>query len=140
MRILRSIIQSLVLSVLDTLEHLVFGGFVAFQFICHQHSWNKALLFQQFTEKALCRLCVSMPLHQNIEYAAICIHSSPQVVLLSFDRDDDLIQMPFIGYKGMFAPHLICVWLSKLLAPFPNGLVGYFNSAVQHHFFNVSIA
>jgi len=38
---------------LHALEHLVLGGFIAFQFVRHQHSWNKALPPEQLAEKSL---------------------------------------------------------------------------------------
>ncbi len=70
MRVLRSIIQPLVRSVLYTLEHLILGSFVAFQLVCHDHSWYKALLLEEFAEKPLGCLGIPMPLHQDVEHVA----------------------------------------------------------------------
>ena len=100
-------IQSLVLSVLDTLKHLFFSGFIAFQFIGDDHPWGKALFFEQFAEKSLCCLGIPMPLHQNIQHIPLRIHCSPQVILLSFDRDNHLIKMPFVCNVRAFTPQLI---------------------------------
>ncbi len=104
MRILRSIIQSLVLSVLDTLEHLVFSGLIAFQLIGDDHPWGKALFFEQFAEKSLCCLGIPMPLHQNVQHITLRIHCSPQVILLSFDRDNHLtLDAICLQCKGVYA-------------------------------------
>ena len=51
MGILRSIVQSLVLSMLHTLEYLFFRCFVAFEFIGDDHAWGEALLLEQFALK-----------------------------------------------------------------------------------------
>ena len=120
MRVLRSIVQPLVLPMLHALEHVVLGSFVALQLICHDHPWNEAVLLEEFAEESLRRLCIPMPLHQNVEYVAFRIHCSPQVILFAFERDDHLIEMPLIRYIGAFTSHLIGVLLSKLLGPFPN--------------------
>ena len=68
-------------------------------------------------QKRTC-LGLSMLLHQTIEHIALGIYCSPQVILFSFDGDNDFIEMPFIRELRTFAPHLIRVLLSKLLAPF----------------------
>jgi hypothetical protein len=48
--------------------------------------------------------------------------------------------MPFIRNVWTFAPHLIGILLSNFTAPFPNGFVSHLNPAIEHHFFNVSLA
>jgi hypothetical protein len=35
-----------------------------------------------------------MLLHQNIEHVALRVHRSPQIILVAFDRDHDVIKMP----------------------------------------------
>ncbi len=88
MRVLCSIIQALVLSVLYALEHLFLSRFVAFQFVGHDHPWHKALLLEKFAKKSFGSIEIPMLLRQNIENVALRIHRLPQVILLSFNRDD----------------------------------------------------
>jgi hypothetical protein len=85
------------LAVLYTLEHLVFSSFVANELVRHYHSWNKALLLEELAEESLGCLRISLALHQDVEHLTFTIHCSPQVILLSFDCDNNLIEMPFIG-------------------------------------------
>lgn len=96
MRVLRLIVQAVVLSVLYAFEHLVFGSFVALEFVAHDHPWHKALLLEKLAEKALGDLGISMRLHQNIEHVAFGIYRSPQIILFAFDGDNDFIEMPLI--------------------------------------------
>lgn len=94
--------------------------FVTFKFVGHHHSRSKTLLLQKLMEKTLGSLGISMPLHKDVEHVALGIYRSPKVVLLSLDRDNNLIEMPFISKVGTFAPHLVGISLPKLLTPFPN--------------------
>jgi hypothetical protein len=48
---------------LHALQHC---RFVAFEFVGDNDTWRKALLLEQFAEKSLCGVCVSMLLHQDI--------------------------------------------------------------------------
>jgi hypothetical protein len=68
MRVLGSIIQSLVLSMLYILHHLVFCRFVTLEFVGDHHSWHEALLFQQFAKESMCRLRIPMALQQDFRH------------------------------------------------------------------------
>lgn len=71
MRVLCSIVQPLVLSMLHALEHLLLGSFVAFQLVAYEHPRHKALLLEELAEKPLSCLRISMLLHQNIKHIAL---------------------------------------------------------------------
>lgn len=89
--VLRPVVQSLMLAMLYTLERLVFSSFVAFEFVRHYHSSNKALLLEEVTEESWVAAfvsrwrCIKMPLH-----LAFTIHCSPQVILLPFNCNNNL--------------------------------------------------
>ena len=65
MRVLRSIVQSLVLSMLHVWHPLFLRRFVALQFVRHNHPWHEALFLQQFAKESFCRIpqreCVVEP-------------------------------------------------------------------------------
>ena len=140
MRVLAKVVQPFVLPVLQALEHLILGGLVALEFICHDHSWYKALLLEELAKESLGCLSISMTLHQDVKHVAFRIYRTPQVVLLFLNRDDDFIEMSLIRDIEMLAPHLIGILLPKLVAPFSDGLVGHFNLAIEHHLLDVSVA
>jgi hypothetical protein len=63
----------------------------------------------------------------------------PKIVLLSFNVDNDLIEMHLIGGFEAMATNLVGIELSKLLAPAADRLVGDFNPPAEHHFLNVTV-
>jgi len=68
MRVLGSIVQALVRSMLHVLHHLFLRRFVALEFIRHDDSWHEALFFQQFAKEPLCRLHIPMALQQDLQH------------------------------------------------------------------------
>lgn len=140
MRVFRPIVQPLVLSMFYALHDLLFGRFVTLEFVGNNHSWHKALFFEQFAKESLGRFRIPMPLQQYFQHSPLCIHCSPQIILPFLDRHYYLIEMPFVSDEGAFASKLIGIPLSELLAPFPNRFIGDLNAPIEHHFLNVSVA
>jgi hypothetical protein len=138
--ILCTIIQPLVLSMFHTLEHLFLCRCVTLELVGHNYARHESLFLQQFAEKTLCRLRVSLSLQQDIQYVPLRIHSAPQVILLFFDRHHDFIEMPFICNVRAVALKLTCILLFGFLAPFPNRFLRHLNPAIQHHFLNIAVA
>ncbi len=83
MRVLRSIVQPLVLAMLNTRHDLSFRRAVALQLICDDHSWHVLQALQQLAEEPLGCFLTSLTLHQDVQHVAILIHGSPQVALLA---------------------------------------------------------
>lgn len=78
MRILCAIVRPLV--VLDIWEYLRLRCDVATQFVGDDSAWNVLQTFQQFAEESLGGLFIAMRLYQDIEYFAVLINSTPQVL------------------------------------------------------------
>jgi len=78
MRILCAIVRLLV--VLDIWEYLRLCCGVATQFVGDDGAWNVLQTFQQFAKESLGGLFIAMRLHQDIEYFAVLINSTPQVL------------------------------------------------------------
>lgn len=74
---------------LHALEYLVLSRFIAPQFVGHDHSWYKALLLEELAKESLGCPSISVALHQAVKHIAFRIYRAPQVMLLSFNRDDD---------------------------------------------------
>ena len=96
MRVLRSIVQPLMLPMLNTGHDLSFRRAVALQLIRDEHPRHVPQTLQQLAEELFCGLFVPAALHQDVQDVAILIHGAPQVMLLAIDLDEHLIEVPFI--------------------------------------------
>ena len=114
MGILRSIIQSFVLSMFYAFQHLFLCRFVTRELVGDDDSWCETLLLEQLAKETLGCLCISLSLHQDIQHGPLCIHCPPQIVLLFLNFDHYFIKMPFIRNIRTLAPQLIRVLLSEL--------------------------
>jgi hypothetical protein len=56
-----------------------------------------ALPFQKLSHQTLCSLGISAALHQNVENKTVLIDGAPEPVFLTGDRDDNLIEVPFVA-------------------------------------------
>ena len=73
MRVLRSIVQPLMLPVVYSFQDLLHGGTIDFEFVSDDNPGSKTLRHQQFVEKLVGCLFIPTALHQYIEYLAILI-------------------------------------------------------------------
>jgi hypothetical protein len=71
MRVLGLIVQSFVRSMLHVLHHLFLGSLVTFKFVSDNHSWHKALFFEQLAKESLRCSGVPLPLKQDIEHSSL---------------------------------------------------------------------
>ena len=78
MRILGSVIQALVLSVLDGGHHLAFSRAIAGQLIGNHDARRPTLPLQQLPEQAFGGPFVPSALHENVEHEAVLVHCAPQ--------------------------------------------------------------
>ncbi len=77
MAVLGSIVQTLMLPMLDTRHDLSLGRAVAGEFIGDHYPWNDALLLEQLAQQALGGFRVMAALDQNIEHVAVLIDRPP---------------------------------------------------------------
>jgi 3-oxoacyl-(acyl-carrier-protein) synthase len=80
MRILGPVVLPLVLAMLDTGHELLLGCVVALQLGCDEHSRDIPQPLSQLAEEFLSRLLVSATLDQDVQYVAILIHCTPEVM------------------------------------------------------------
>lgn len=140
MRVLRSIVQAFVLSLLHARQHVFFGGAIAPELIGDQHARDLLTPFEQLAEESFGGLLVAAPLHQTIQHVPVLIHGPPQIVLVSSDGEDDFIEMPLV--TGLCSPsaQLIGVRLAKSAAPLPDCFIREYDRARCQQFFHVAIA
>lgn len=97
MAVLRPVVQSLVLAVLDAGHEPLGGCAVAPELVGDHHPRRTTLAFQQLAHQPLCGARVPPALHQDVEHDAVPIDRTPKPVLLAVDRDDDLVEMPLVA-------------------------------------------
>lgn len=99
-RVFGSIVQSFVLSMLDSWHDLFLCGSIALQFVSDDHTGNVLEAFEQFAEELLCRFLVSSVLDEDIQHISMLVHCSPQIMLLPVDFQEYFIEMPCVSWFG----------------------------------------
>ena len=107
------------------------GSPVAAKLVGYESSRYPALTFQQFAEEALSRSTVSAALDQDVDRIAVLIHSSPQVVALTLDRDEEFIQVPGVAQTTLPSFQGSSVSRAEFATPLPNRLVGDNDTALS---------
>ena len=138
MGILGPIVEPFMLAMLNSWQDLTFGCSITLQFISNDHPWDILEPFEQLTEKSLGSFFVAAALHQDIQYVALLIHGSPQIVFLSLDRQNHLVEMPFITARGTTTAQFVGVGLPKFEAPLPHRFIGHDDPALGHELFDIT--
>src|SRR3954469_14292404 len=131
-RILGSVIQALVLSVLYRGHHLTLGGPVAGQLV-RDHDTGPALLLEQLPEQALGGLLVPPALDENVEHDPILVDGPPEPVLLAADYQAHFVEMPLVSRTGEPAADLVGEALAELAPPLAHGLVAHIDATRGQH-------
>jgi hypothetical protein len=71
---------------------------------------------------------------------AALIHGPPEIVALRVDRDEYLVQMPFVTRPGASPPQCIGILLAELAALLPDGFVGHDDAADEQELFPIAMA
>ncbi|GAC1461103.1 MAG: hypothetical protein PVSMB2_22630 [Ktedonobacteraceae bacterium] len=81
-------------------QDLAFRCSIPGQFVGDDHARNIFQSFEELAKEFLCGLFVAAALHQDVQHVAILVDRSPKGMLLATDREDDLVQMPFVPALG----------------------------------------
>ena len=133
-RVLRAIVQALVLAMFDAEAHLRPRSAVRTELVGDHDARRCDGGFQEPPHEPLRSTTVSSTLDQDIENEAILIDGAPKPVLLASNRDDDLIHMPFVAASRRTPADLIGERLAELLPPLAHGFVRHTNPARRQHF------
>jgi hypothetical protein len=123
MRVLRTVIEIVVLPVLHTRQYLPLGSSIAAQRVGHDHSGNIRQSLEQLAEKLLRGFLVAPPWHQDIQHVAVLVHGPPQIMLFAVNGQKNFIQVPFVPRPGTPASDLVGVLLTRLATPLPDRFV-----------------
>jgi hypothetical protein len=72
------------------------SGAIASEFVCDQPARFTSLAFEKTAEKAFSRTLIATALHQNINGIVVLINRTPQIVLVTVNRDKHFIEIPGI--------------------------------------------
>jgi hypothetical protein len=70
-------------------------------------------------------LLVATTLHENVKGIAVLVNGPPEVMAFAMNREEDLVQVPFVARPGAPVAQLVGILLAKLAAPFADGLIGH---------------
>jgi hypothetical protein len=88
----------------------------------------------------LAALVFSSRLHENVEDVPFRVDGTPQPMFLPSNRDNDLIQMPFVIGARTIAPDAICEMWTKAIDPQPDRFPADNNTALGQQVFDVGRA
>src|SRR5262249_32486547 len=97
MRVCTPVIEIPTLTVFHPGQYLALDRAIALQFVCNDDARNVREALKQRAETLLGRVLVAPALHQNIQDVVVLIHSPPQVMPLTMDREKHLIQVPRVA-------------------------------------------
>jgi hypothetical protein len=139
MRVLRTVIEIVVLPVLHTREYHPLGRSVAAQLVGHDHSGNICQSLEQLAEKPLRGVLVAPPLHQDIQHVTVLVHGPPQIVLFAVNGQKNFIQAPFAPWLGTLASELVGVLLTRLATPLPDRFVRHDHATAEESLFDIPV-
>src|SRR5215213_3165436 len=133
MRVLRPVVETLVLPVLNAWHNLLPRRSIAGKLVGDHDARRPALPLQQLAQQPLGCALITPALDQYVEYDAVLVDRAPQPMLYPGDFDDDFIEMPFISGAGCPAPDLVGEVLAELACPLPHALVADDDAACRQH-------
>lgn len=101
MRVLRSIVQAFVLTVLHTRQKLPFRCAITLQFSRNDHAGDRVSPFEKLAEESFGSVFVASALDSNIQDVATLIHCSPEGMRFPIDLEGHLVHMPCVTTARM---------------------------------------
>ncbi len=116
------------------------GHTVASQFVSHDVPGLATTTPHKPLEEALCCLAVASTLQKHVDDFAILIDSTPQILLLAIDFDEDLIDVERIAITAVSPFESASESSAKLDTPKSNGFVADTNASFSEQVFDITIA
>ena len=140
MRILGSVIRTLVLDVLNARHQLFHCDTVTAEPVSDDSTRQRALHSQNLSKEPLCGSRITVALHENVDSFSLLVDGSPKILIAAIDLEAHLIQMPGIAHRASELFQALRILGAKLLALCPNRFVAHGDTALEHHFLNIAIA
>jgi hypothetical protein len=96
--------------------------------------------FKELAEKLLRGVLVPTTLHENIQHVAVLIHGSPEVMAFAMNRQENLVQVPFVTRSGAPVTQLVSILLAELAAPLADRFIGDNDPTDEQELFHIAVA
>ena len=136
----RAVVRVLIGAVKHGWHHRATGGRVAAQLIGNQASRHVPLGLQSRAKEAHRGVPIPSRLHEDVEDVTGLIHGAPHVLLATLDRDEHFVEMPGVSEPATSAPQSARILRTEPSIPFPDGLIGDFDTPADQHVLHVSEA
>jgi hypothetical protein len=113
---------------------------VAPQSVGHQPPRLASLTFQQLTEETLGRTPIATRLNKHVDHVAVLVDSTPEIVLLTLDVHEELIQVSRISQATLSPFEATSILGTELPTPLPDGLVRDHDPSLYQKILDVSEA
>ena len=138
-RVLRPIVEALVLAVLHAGQYILFSCCIAAELIGDQHARDILTPFQQLAEELLGGSFVPPALDQDIEHIPMLINRAPKIVVFRIDGEEHLVEMPLVAGLCPSPAQLIGILLAELPTPLAYRFIAQYDAASGHKFFHIAI-
>src|SRR4029450_9840272 len=140
MRVLTAVVEIAALTMFDSGQDLPLGRAIALELIGDNDAWDVLQPLEQLAKEFLGGLLIAPALDQDVEHIIVLVDSAPQVMALPVNREEYLVQVPFVTWLGASTLQLIGVVLPKFQTPLANGLVGHVDAALKQDLLHVAVA
>jgi len=86
-----------------------------------------------------CDLPVRSFLRAHVKHIIILINGSPQILLLSMDLNEDLINEKCVTISLMFSPKSKGVLRPEFVSPQTNSLIAHLEATLRHQVFDITM-
>jgi hypothetical protein len=137
MRRLHSIVGVTLGRVIHIAEARSHRGRIASQSVGDDAQRLSSLSAQKPAEEPLCSASITSRLHQNVDYVAILVDGTPEILQLAVDSKKDLVQVPVIAEPALSSLQLADIVCTELLTPPPNRFLGYENAPFRQKILDI---
>jgi hypothetical protein len=102
--------------------HVLARGAVGSELVGDHDARRSCRLLLKFADEPPCHGSISSTLNQNVENKAVLVDGAPAPMLLATDRDDDLVNMPFVVTSWSAATNWIGEFPAEFLSPVANAV------------------
>ena len=113
---------------------------VAAQLVGHETHRLLPLTLLEFPKESPCRAAISTGLDEDIDQVPVLIHGAPQILALTVDRHEDLVQEPRIAESTLSSFQPSGVVEAELPAPLPHGFIRHDNAPFGQQILSISEA
>ena len=89
------------------------------------HHGLSSLPAQKPAKEPLGSASIPSRLHQDVDYVAILIDGTPEILQVAVDSKEDFVQMPVIAEPALSSLQLADIICAELLTPPPDRFIGY---------------